>query len=133
MNAPDPLFEALTRREQATVQKQGIRAIDAMQQEWRRQKTWLLSLSGVMALMAVLLPAVLMHQYLSGSGSVTELQALGVLGAGSAFAAIQGAGAVYFWTLWHQRNRALTLLRTWMQAGDTAYDTAHDTPLAAEE
>ncbi|MFO8231823.1 MAG: hypothetical protein R6U20_04075 [Longimonas sp.] len=111
---PDVLMDRLSRRERALVQKQGVRAVEQLRNEWNGQRTWLYGLSGVMALLAVALPTGLVHQYLTTAGVLSSLDILGVVAAGAAFAALHGAGAVYFWTHWNQRARTLDLLHTWL-------------------
>ena len=110
---PDELLDELSPRERAMVQRQGHRAVEQMRSDWQDQRAWLYGLSSVMALLSVALPTGLVHQYLTGGGVLSSLEILGALAAGSAFAALHGAGAVYFWMHWRRRARTLDLLHDW--------------------
>lgn len=116
VSPPDTLLDGLSRREQAMVQKQGHRAVKQLHSDWHDQRRWLYGLSGVMALLAVALPTGLVHQYLTGGGVLSPFEILGVLAAGSAFAALHGAGAIYFWMHWRRRARTLNMLHEWTRS-----------------
>lgn len=111
---PDFLLDGFTARERSMINTKGRRAVQALRDEWQGQRAWLYGLSGVMALLAVLLPTGVLHQYLTDAGSLSSLHVLGVLAAGAAFAALHGAGAVYFLMHWHRRARRLDRLHEWL-------------------
>lgn len=119
---PDALLRRLSRREQALVQRQGHRAVAQLRSAWYEQRTWLYGLGSVMALLAVVLPTGLMHQYLTDAGSLSSLHVLGVMAAACSFAALHGAGAVYFFMHWTRRARTLDLLHACTQPPSAVSD-----------
>lgn len=110
---PDILLSRLSRREQALVERQGHRAVKQLRDAWYEQRTWLYGLGSIMALLAVVLPTGLMHQYLTDAGSLSSIHVLGIMAAACGFAALHGAGAVYFFMHWNRRARALDMLHAW--------------------
>lgn len=126
MDAPgslsDKLLGELSRREKALVQRQGHRAVAELRSAWYEQRTWLYGLGSVMALLAVVLPTGLMHQYLTTAGSLASFHVLGVMAAACGFAALHGAGAVYFFMHWNRRARTLDLLHAWTQPSSAVPD-----------
>jgi hypothetical protein len=116
------LLNGLSRREQALVQRQGHRAVVQLRSAWYDQRTWLYGLGSVMALLAFVLPTGFMHQYLTNAGSLSSLHVLGVMAAACGFAALHGAGAVYFFMHWNKRARTLDLLYAWTRPPSAASD-----------
>ncbi len=112
---PDALMHGLSRRERAAVETQGYAAVQSLRAEWKKQRVWIYSLSGVMGLLAILLPAGLMYQYLVDASSLSAPQILGVMMGACLFAALHGGAATYLVMNWHQRNRRLKALAQWIQ------------------